>query len=234
MLNTIFGIVGWIGTLLVFAGVAIRVFRPRVGSVRVLGRGRRPGLRRLLHADPVARNRPLVPEARNEARRDDEHQRHRGARDSHRRQLGCDRRDKRWDLTAAASYTLSDQTVKVLSNLKTPVKVLVFDAARRLPALPRLRSRCTRTPARTSRSSMSTWIASRLARANTHRLSRHGRHGVRRPPRKGDERARAGPDEQPDQGHDRTAGEGVFRPGPRRARHRGQRPSRLRQRRRCC
>ena len=28
MLNTIFGIVGWIGTLLVFAGVAIRVFRP--------------------------------------------------------------------------------------------------------------------------------------------------------------------------------------------------------------
>ena len=37
------------------------------------------------------------------------------------------RRDKRWDLTAAASYTLSDQTVKVLGNLKTPVKVLVFD-----------------------------------------------------------------------------------------------------------
>ena len=28
MLNTIFGIVGWIGTLLVFAGVAIRLFRP--------------------------------------------------------------------------------------------------------------------------------------------------------------------------------------------------------------
>src|SRR4029450_1273571 len=28
MLNTIFGIVGGIGTLLVFAGVAIRVFRP--------------------------------------------------------------------------------------------------------------------------------------------------------------------------------------------------------------
>ena len=28
MLNTIFGIVGWIGTLLVFGGVAIRLFRP--------------------------------------------------------------------------------------------------------------------------------------------------------------------------------------------------------------
>ena len=29
MLNTILGIVGWIGTLLVFAGVAIRLFRPQ-------------------------------------------------------------------------------------------------------------------------------------------------------------------------------------------------------------
>ena len=29
MLNTIFGIVGWIGTLLVFAGLAIRMFRPQ-------------------------------------------------------------------------------------------------------------------------------------------------------------------------------------------------------------
>jgi ABC-type uncharacterized transport system involved in gliding motility auxiliary subunit len=37
------------------------------------------------------------------------------------------RRDKRWDLTAAGSYTLSDQTVKVLTNLKSPVRVLVFD-----------------------------------------------------------------------------------------------------------
>ncbi len=36
------------------------------------------------------------------------------------------RRDKRWDLTAAASFTLSEQTIKVLTGLKTPVKVLVF------------------------------------------------------------------------------------------------------------
>ena len=41
MLNTIFGIVGWIGTLLVFAGVAIRLFRPAMGSICVLG-GRSP------------------------------------------------------------------------------------------------------------------------------------------------------------------------------------------------
>jgi ABC-type uncharacterized transport system involved in gliding motility auxiliary subunit len=37
------------------------------------------------------------------------------------------RRDKRWDLTATKSFTLSDQTVKVLNNLKTPVKVVVFE-----------------------------------------------------------------------------------------------------------
>ena len=29
MLNTILGIIGWVGTLLVFAGVAIRLFRPQ-------------------------------------------------------------------------------------------------------------------------------------------------------------------------------------------------------------
>ena len=29
MLNTIFGVIGWVGTVLVFAGVAIRLFRPQ-------------------------------------------------------------------------------------------------------------------------------------------------------------------------------------------------------------
>ena len=46
MLNTIFGIVGWIGTLLVFAGVAIRVFRPEWDQYAYLGGDRRPCLRR--------------------------------------------------------------------------------------------------------------------------------------------------------------------------------------------
>ena len=232
MLNTILGIVGWIGTLLVFAGVAIRVFRPEWDQYAYWAAVARPRLRRLLHAEPVARNRPLVPEARDEARRDDEHQRHRRARHPGRRQLPVSRRDKRWDLTAAGSYTLSDQTVKVLNSLKTPVKVLVFDAAGRLPAFPRLRSRCTRTPARTSRSSTSTPIASRPARANTTSSLRHRRPGIRRPARKRDERSRAGPDQRAHQGDDRPAGQGVFRAGPRRKRQRRQRPDRLFQRRR--
>jgi gliding motility-associatede transport system auxiliary component len=128
MLNTIFGIVGWIGTLLVFAGVAIRVFRPEwdqyaywaaiAGLVcvvfytltqwRDIARSfqkRETKLGAMMSISVVAVLAILI-----------------GVN------WAVTRRDKRWDLTAAASYTLSDQTVKVLSGLKTPVKVLVFDA----------------------------------------------------------------------------------------------------------
>jgi ABC-type uncharacterized transport system involved in gliding motility auxiliary subunit len=127
MLNTIFGIVGWIGTLLVFAGVAIRVFRPEwdnyaywaaVGGLvcvglytltqwREIGRSfqkRETKLGAMMSISVAAVLAILI-----------------GIN------WAVTRRDKRWDLTAAASYTLSDQTIKVLSNLKTPVKVLVFD-----------------------------------------------------------------------------------------------------------
>ena len=51
MLNTIFGIIGWIGTLLVFAGVAIRLFRPEWDQYAYWAAVARPGLRRPLHAD---------------------------------------------------------------------------------------------------------------------------------------------------------------------------------------
>jgi ABC-type uncharacterized transport system involved in gliding motility auxiliary subunit len=128
MLNTIFGVVGWIGTLMVFAGVAIRVFRPEwdhyaywaavAGLVcvglytltqwREIGRSfqkRETKLGAMMSISVVAVLAIII-----------------GIN------WAVTRRDKRWDLTAAASYTLSDQTVKVLQNLKAPVKVLVFDA----------------------------------------------------------------------------------------------------------
>ena len=128
MLNTIFGIIGWVGTLLVFAGVGIRVFRPEwdnyaywaaVGGLVCVGlytltqwreivrsfQKRETKLGAMMSISVAAVLAILI---------------------------GINwvvtRRDKRWDLTAAASYTLSDQTIKVLGNLKTPVKVLVFDA----------------------------------------------------------------------------------------------------------
>ena len=37
------------------------------------------------------------------------------------------RQNKRWDLTAAKQFTLSDQTKKVLQGLKRPVAIRVFD-----------------------------------------------------------------------------------------------------------
>jgi len=36
------------------------------------------------------------------------------------------RQNKRWDLTAAGQYSLSDQTVQVLRSLDTPVRIIVF------------------------------------------------------------------------------------------------------------
>ncbi len=128
MLNTILGVVGWIGTLLVFAGVAIRLFRPQwdqyaywaaVGGLvcvglytlsqwREIGRSfqrRETKLGAMMSVSVIAVLAILV-----------------GIN------WAVSRRDKRWDLTAAAAYTLSDQTSKVLTGLKTPVKVLVFEA----------------------------------------------------------------------------------------------------------
>ncbi|HEV8395480.1 MAG TPA: Gldg family protein [Vicinamibacterales bacterium] len=39
------------------------------------------------------------------------------------------RQNKRWDLTANQQFSLSDQTTKLLANLKAPVKFLVFEQA---------------------------------------------------------------------------------------------------------
>jgi len=128
MLNTILGVVGWIGTLLVFAGVVIRLFRPQwdqyaywaaVGGLvcvglytlsqwREIGRSfqkRETKLGAMMSISVIAVLAILV-----------------GIN------YAVSRRDKRWDLTAAGSFTLSEQTVKVLNGLKTPVKVLVFEA----------------------------------------------------------------------------------------------------------
>ena len=127
MLNTILGIIGWVGTMLVFLAVAIRLFRPEwdqyaywlaIGGLvcvclytlsqwREIVRSfqkRETKFGALTSISVIAVLAILI-----------------GAN------YLVSRRDKRWDLTAGGSYTLSDQTLKVLGNLTAPVKVLVFE-----------------------------------------------------------------------------------------------------------
>jgi ABC-type uncharacterized transport system involved in gliding motility auxiliary subunit len=127
MLNTILNIIGWVGTLLVFAGVIIRFAYPQwiqyafwaaisglvlvglytLSQWREIGRSfqkRETKLGAMTSISVIAVLAIIV-----------------GVN------YLVSRRDKRWDLTAGGSYTLSEQTTKVLNSLKEPVKVVVFD-----------------------------------------------------------------------------------------------------------
>jgi ABC-type uncharacterized transport system involved in gliding motility auxiliary subunit len=127
MLNTILGVIGWLGTLLVFAGVAIRLFFPQWNQYAHWGAIAGLGCVLLY----------TLSQWREIGRSFDKRQTRFGAMTS----LSVvavlvilvglnylvERRDKRWDLTATKSNSLSDQSVKVVSNLKAPVKITVVD-----------------------------------------------------------------------------------------------------------
>jgi ABC-type uncharacterized transport system involved in gliding motility auxiliary subunit len=124
---TVFGVIGWIGTLLVFASVGIRFLKPEwaqyqqyaawAGLALVLvyiagqwrdigefykGRSARYGTLAMVSVLVFAGILAAVNYIAN-------------------------RQNKRWDLTANQVYSLSDQTIKVLQNLDAPVKMTVFD-----------------------------------------------------------------------------------------------------------
>jgi ABC-type uncharacterized transport system involved in gliding motility auxiliary subunit len=136
MANRIFGIIGWIGTVLVFAAVAARLYTPPWGwwndqyatymawaglaSVLIYmagqwrdvaefykGRGARYGTMSLVSIVVflgilIAVNYLSI------------------------------RQNKRWDFTANQVYSLSDQTIKILKELKESVKFVVFERADRV------------------------------------------------------------------------------------------------------
>lgn len=133
MANKIFGIIGWIGTALVFGAVALRMFRPEwnqyatymawAGLASVLlymagqwrdvanfykGRGARYGTMSLVSIVVFLGILVAV-------------------------NYLATRQSKRWDFTANQVYSLSDQTIKILSELKEPVKFVVFERADRVP-----------------------------------------------------------------------------------------------------
>ncbi|MGE0862655.1 MAG: Gldg family protein, partial [Vicinamibacterales bacterium] len=132
MANKIFGIIGWIGTVLVFGAVALRMFRPEwnqyatylawAGLASVLlymagqwrdvanfykGRGARYGTMSLVSIVVFLGILIAV-------------------------NYLATRQSKRWDFTANQVYSLSDQTIKILSELKQPVKFVVFERADRV------------------------------------------------------------------------------------------------------
>jgi ABC-type uncharacterized transport system involved in gliding motility auxiliary subunit len=129
MFKKIGGIVGWLGTALVFAAVAVRFLRPEWNEYAYWGawaglvciliytltqwqdivaafRHRQTRLGTLTAVSIVAVLGILV--AIN--------------------YIGT-RQSKRWDLTAGSEFTLSDQTKNVLQKLDAPLNVLVFDQA---------------------------------------------------------------------------------------------------------
>ena len=129
MLKKILGLLGWLGVALVFAAVAIRFLRPEweewVGRLSIAGL-----VCVLLY---------ILSDWRSVARSFSGREARYGsvAIASIAIVLAiliginflANRRNKRWDLTAAKQFTLSDQTKKVLSSLQKPVVVRVFTRA---------------------------------------------------------------------------------------------------------
>jgi ABC-type uncharacterized transport system involved in gliding motility auxiliary subunit len=127
MLNTIFGVVGWLGTLLVFAALATRIF---YSQYEQYARWAAWGGLALVLLYTLSQWREIK---RSFSRRQ--------TRFSAMTSVSVlavlvilvglnylvERRDKRWDLTATKSNSLSDQSLKVLNSLKAPVKITVVD-----------------------------------------------------------------------------------------------------------
>jgi ABC-type uncharacterized transport system involved in gliding motility auxiliary subunit len=126
-MQKIFGIIGWIGTVLVFGAVAVRMFYPDwnqyatyaawAGLVSVLiymagqwrdvavfyqGRGAKYGTMSIVSIVVFLGILVAV-------------------------NYLSSRQNKRWDLTANQVYSLSDQTIRILRELKEPVQVTVFE-----------------------------------------------------------------------------------------------------------
>jgi ABC-type uncharacterized transport system involved in gliding motility auxiliary subunit len=125
MLKRILGLLGWLGVALVFAAVAISQLRPEWQWYRALAM-----------AGLVCTLLYVLSQWREIAREFSGRQARFGtlAVASILVVLGilaainylAERHNKRWDLTAASQYTLSDQTKKVLQGLDKPVRATVF------------------------------------------------------------------------------------------------------------
>src|SRR5262245_20420578 len=125
MLKTIVGVIGWLGTALVFAAVGIRFFRPEWMQYGTY----------LTYAGLICILIYMVGQWRDVVTFYGRRQTRYGTISivSILVALGiviainylASRQNKRWDLTENQAFSLSDQTVKVLSELDAPVQFTV-------------------------------------------------------------------------------------------------------------
>jgi ABC-type uncharacterized transport system involved in gliding motility auxiliary subunit len=127
MIKRIFGIVGWLGTALVLAAVAVRFLKPELQQVwnglAMAGLG-------CVLVYLLSQWREIVAVFAGRSAKY-------GALSAASVLLVlailvgvnyiASRQNKRWDLTAGGVFSLSDQTRKILSGLKEPVQLYVFD-----------------------------------------------------------------------------------------------------------
>ncbi len=132
-MNKVFHVIGWIGTALVFAAVATRMFLPEQQGLwwwlAVLGLT-------LIVAHTLAQWRDVLEFF---SRRQTKY----GAVATTGVILALgilvaanyvlSRQNKRWDLTAAQQYSLSEQTQRILESLESPIAILVFGREEEFP-----------------------------------------------------------------------------------------------------
>ena len=138
MLNRLFGALGWLGSILVFAAVAVWFVRSDLETLR----------RVLAFAGLLSILLYGAGQWRQVARAFERRQTRYGTLAGTSVVLVLviivalnyvlARQNTRWDLTAARQYSLSDQTQRVLEGLESPIRILVFA---REPEFPRYRDR---------------------------------------------------------------------------------------------
>ena len=138
MLKRVLGLLGWLGVALVFAARGDPLHAAGMAAV-VQRRWRWPAspARCSTSSASGARSRDRSRGGRRGSAPGGGERRRRARRFWSRSTTSASRHNKRWDLTAAKQFSLSDQTKKVLQGLQKPVQHPGVRPDRRVPAVPR-------------------------------------------------------------------------------------------------
>ena len=138
------------------------------------------------------------------------------------------RQNKRWDLTENQAFSLSEQSVKILRRPRFARPVHRLRPGNELRSVPRSARRLRLRVGQGQRRIRGRGPAAGTGQASRSPVVRDGRHLLQGSDAAGDEHRRAGHYQRTDQGSDGPGEEGLLHAGPRRARYRGVRSPRLR------